>query len=84
MSFYKILEEIKEITRFQLVQKSTTELELRLVAEDTKSAYKLAQKSILNFLKSKGIDNVKITLSKQEPQAHKTSGKFQHIYKDYK
>ena len=32
MSFYKILEEITEITRFQLVQKAKDKLELRIVA----------------------------------------------------
>lgn len=32
MSLYKILEEIKEITRFQLIQKSYKKLELRLIS----------------------------------------------------
>ena len=34
MSFYKILEEIKGVTRFQLIQKSPKKLELRLIAKE--------------------------------------------------
>ena len=42
MSFYKILEEIKEITRFQLIQKSYKKLELRLTANEKDVAFKKA------------------------------------------
>lgn len=83
MSFYKILEEIKEITRFQLVQRTRKKLELRLVADNREIAFEKAKKELLNFLKNKNIPNVEIFLSDELPQANKISGKFNHIYKDF-
>lgn len=82
MSLYKLLQEVKEITRFQVVQKSKTKLELRIVAENKKLAFENAKKVLLNFLSSKGISNVQIILSEKLPESNKVSGKFNHIYKD--
>ena len=82
MSFYKILEEIKSIKRFQMIQKSHKELELRLVSDDKETAFTLAQKALESFLNSKGIKDVNIILSDSEPQANKISGKFKHFCKD--
>lgn len=84
MSFYEILEEVKEITRFQLVQKSNKKLELRLIAEQKQLAFEKAQKALLDFLKSKNISNVEVFLSDELPQANKISGKYNHVYKDLK
>ena len=83
MSFYKILEEVKEITRFQLVQKSYQKLELRIVADKKNVAFDKAKKELQRFLKSKEITDVEIILSDVVPQANKTSGKYNHIYKDF-
>ena len=83
MSFYKILEEIKEIVRFQLIQRSYQKLELRLVADEKNVAFDKAKKDLLDFLKSKNITNVKIILSDELPHANKISGKYNHIYKDF-
>ena len=83
MSFYKILEEVKEITRFQLVQKSYQKLELRIVADKKNVAFDKARKELQKFLNSKEITNVEIILSDVIPQANKTSGKYNHIYKDF-
>jgi len=83
MSFYKILEEIKEITRFQLIQKSYQKLELRLVADEKIVAFNKAKKELQKFLDSKNITDVEIFLSSELPQANKTSGKYNHIYKDF-
>ncbi len=82
MSFYKILEEIKEISRFQLVQRSDEVLELRIISTDRQNAFAKAEKDLADFLLSKGVDNVKIKLSEEAPQANKTSGKFKHILTD--
>lgn len=82
MSFYKILEEIKEITRFQLVQKSLNKLELRIIADDRISAFEKAQGELQGFLISKGLSDIEVFLSDEEPQANKVSGKYNHIYKD--
>ena len=84
MSFYKILEEIEEITRFQLVQKSHQKLELRIISNDRKAAFEKANKELIHFLNNKNVFNVKIFLSDELPQANKVSGKYNHIYRDFK
>ena len=83
MSFYKILEEIKEIVRFQLIQKSYQKLELRLVSDEKEIAFDKAKKDLQEFLNSKNVTDVEIFLSDELPQANKTSGKYNHIYKDF-
>lgn len=83
MSFYKILEEIKGITRFQLIQKSYKKLELRLVADGKQSTFEQAKKALQEFLNSKNIFDVEIVLSNEVPQTNKISGKYNHIYKDF-
>lgn len=83
MSFYKIIEEIDEIDRFQLVQRSLVKLELRIISDDRQLAFEKAKKSLDEFLKSKNVLNVEIFLSKDLPQANKVSGKYNHVYKDF-
>lgn len=83
MSFYKILEEIKEIKCFQLIQKKRDLLELRIVAEDRFSAFKIAKRDLGYFLKGKGID-VEIVLSEEMPCTHPVSGKFKHVFSEAK
>ena len=83
MSFYKILEEIKEIKRFQLIQRAYNALELRIVAQDRILAFNKAQTELKSFLESKNISNIIILLSNELPQANKISGKYNHIYKDF-
>lgn len=83
MSFYKILEEIEGITRFQLIQRSNKKLELRLISDKKEEVFKKAKNELTNFLNGKNIFDVEIYLSDDEPQANKISGKFNHIYKDF-
>lgn len=83
MSFYKILEEIKEIVRFQLIQRSYQKLELRLIAEEKEVAFDKAKKDLQEFLNSKSITDIEIFLSDELPQANKVSGKYNHIYKAF-
>ena len=84
MSFYKILTNIKEITRFQLIQKSHQKLELRLESLKKDIAFKQAKKELQEFLNSKNINNVEIFLSEELPRGNKVSGKYNHIYKEFK
>lgn len=84
MSFYKILTNIKEITRFQLIQKSHQKLELRLDSLKKDIAFKQAKKELQEFLSSKNINNVEIFLSEESPSVNKLSGKYNHIYKEFK
>lgn len=83
MSFYKILEEIPEIKRFQLIQRSKNKLELRLLTDERDVAFRKATKDLQEFLHSKEIYNVEVSLSEEAPKANKVSGKFKHIYKDF-
>lgn len=83
MSFYKILEEIEEITRFQLVQRSREKIELRLVADNKDIAFEKAKREVQEFLRSKGLLDIEIVLSDELPQGNKVSGKYNHIYKEF-
>ena len=84
MSLYKILEEIKSIKRFQMIQRSLKELELRLLADDKEKSFTIAKKDLESFFNSKEIKDITIILSEDEPQANKISGKFKHFYRDIK
>ena len=83
MSFYKILEEIKEIVRFQLIQRSINKLELRIVSDNKDKAFIVAKNKLQEFLRVKNIYNVDIYLSSELPKAHNISGKYNHIYKEF-
>ncbi len=83
MSFYKILEEVEPIRRFQLVQRSENSLELRLISADPAAAFGEARRELLAFLESKGLRDTEIYLSDKAPEANRVSGKFRHIYKDF-
>ena len=84
MSLYKILEEIKSIKRFQMIQRSLKKLELRLLADDKEKSFTIAKKDLESFFNSKEIKDITILLSEDEPQANKISGKFKHFYRDIK
>ncbi|MBQ4310456.1 MAG: phenylacetate--CoA ligase family protein [Oscillospiraceae bacterium] len=79
MSLYKILEEIKEIRRFQLVYKDAHSLELRIISDEREKAFEKAKHDLLSFFSEKGINDTDIALSELGPQADKVSGKFKHI-----
>ena len=80
MSLYKILEEVRAIRRFQLVQTAPDKLELRLLADNPVSAFEQARQQLLSFLESKGLSGIEIVLSANPPQADKVSGKFKHVF----
>lgn len=82
MSLYKILEEVRAIRRFQLVQRSENRLELRIISDDRENAFAQAKRDLLAFFESKGLGGIEVYLSDKAPEAHKVSGKFKHIYKD--
>ena len=82
MSLYKVLEEVKEIRRFQLVQRSYNSVDLRLVSDDPDAAFARAKQDLQSFFMSKGL-TVEIVLSDEPPKANEISGKFKHIYKDF-
>ena len=82
MSLYKVLEEVKSIRRFQLVQRSLNKAELRMITDTPEESFKEAKHDLDVFFESKGI-KVEIVKSDILPEANKTSGKFKHIYKDF-
>ena len=79
MSFYKILEEIKSIRRFQLVQTALDKLDLRIIADNPIEAFQVAQRDLTSFLESKELTEVDIDLSNELPQSDTNSGKFKHV-----
>ena len=81
MSLYRILEEVKGVRRFQLVQTAPDELELRLICEDPDAAFAEAERELQAFFADRGVTNLKIRRSKQMPQADPVSGKFKHVYR---
>ena len=83
MSLYKILEEVKPIRRFQLIQRSESRLELRIVSDEPEIAFEQARHDLNGFFESKGLDGIEILRSEKAPEAHRVSGKFKHIYKDF-
>ena len=83
MSLYKVLEEVKTIRRFQLVQRASDRVELRMISDERVIAYEQAKHDLQQFFESKGL-TVEILLSEDPPQANKVSGKFKHIYKEWK
>lgn len=81
MSLYKIIEENKEIKRFQLIQKNQNLLELRIVAKDKNLAFKIASRDLKAFLKKNDVD-VEIIFSDKAPKVHPVSGKFKHVFSE--
>ena len=82
MSLYKVLEEVKSIRRFQLVQRAPDRVELRITSDDPGEAFAQAKRDLREFFGSKGL-NVEIVPSDLSPQSDKTSGKFKHIYRNF-
>ena len=82
MSLYKVLEEVKTIRRFQLVQRASDRVELRMISDERVIAYEQAKHDLQQFFESKGL-TVEILLSEDPPQVNKVSGKFKHIYKEW-
>jgi len=82
MSLYKILEEVPGIRRFQLVQRASDKVELKLIADDKKTSFKFAKKALSDFITEKGVKSIHIIMSDEDPVADKVSGKYKHIYKD--
>ena len=82
MSLYKILEEVRSVSRFQLVQRSGDRVELRLVSDDREEAFTEASKELQAFFAGLGLPDIRIDLSDELPQADKVSGKFKHICRD--
>ena len=81
MSLYKVLEEVKAIRRFQLIQRASDKVELRMISDDPKEAFERAEHDLQEFFDSRGL-KVDVVLSDLPPQADKISGKFKHIYRD--
>lgn len=84
MSLYKILEEVPGMSRFQLIQRASDLLELRLIADDKNVSFIHAEKVLTEYLAEKGAAGIKIVMSENPPMPDKVSGKFKHIYKDMK
>lgn len=78
LSLYIVLKEIHGIQRFQLIQLSGNELELRLIAEDKVQAFEEAKKAVTEYLLQNGVI-CEICCSDKRPETNAKSGKFKHI-----
>lgn len=78
LSLYTVLKDIHGIQRFQLIQLSGNELELRLIAEDQVQAFEEAKKAVTDYLLQNGTI-CEIYCSDKQPEANAKSGKFKHI-----
>ena len=78
LSLYIVLKEIHGIQRFQLIQVSGNELELRLIAENKVQAFEEAKKAVTEYLLQNGVI-CEICCSDKQPEANAKSGKFKHI-----
>ena len=78
LSLYAVLKEIHGIQRFQLIQVSGNELELRLIAEDKERVFEEAKEAVIEYLLQNGV-SCKIYLSDKQPEVNAASGKFKHI-----
>ena len=70
------INKIKEIVRFQLIQRSINKLELRIVSDNRDEAFLIAKNKLNEFLRVKNIFDVEIYLSSELPKAHEISGKY--------
>lgn len=78
LSLYVVLKEVHGIQRFQLIQLSENELELRLIAEDKAKAFEEAKNAVTEYLLQNGVD-CEIYYSNKLPEVNANSGKFKHI-----
>ena len=69
-------------SRFQLIQRASDQLELRLIADDKNASFEYARKSLTDYFAEKGAKDIEIVMSEDLPAPDKVSGKFKHIYKD--
>ncbi len=83
MSLYKVLEEVKSIRRFQLVQRTADKVELRMISDNPNEAFEQARHDLQALFESKDL-KVEIIKSDAPPQVNQVSGKFQHICRDFK
>lgn len=82
LSLYIILKEVHRIQRFQLVQRSESKLELRLISKEPEAAFIEAKNALLQYLNQNGVE-CEILYSEKEPEIHPVSGKFKHVLKEF-
>ena len=80
MSLYKVLEEVPNLRRFQLVQRGEDRLALRLLADEPQTAFGAAKAALLAFFASRGLQ-VTVVLDERPPEPDPVSGKFKHVYR---
>lgn len=75
---YAELKEVHGIERFQLIQQEDDRLELRLIADNKQEIFKVAKKTVENYLSQNGV-LTEVYLSEELPAANPISGKYKHI-----
>lgn len=82
LAIYATLKEVHAIKRFQVLVHTGNKIELRIepVKDNEKEEiFVQAGNTLSNFLKTYGVEDTVITLSKELPRQQSGSGKFKHI-----
>lgn len=85
LPFIFVIEPLDGINNFQLVLHGFDRIELRidfLPGADMDKVFGEARKSILDYLRKFGVENVTVNLSELPPQRNPRTGKFRQMYQE--
>lgn len=81
------VEEITGVRRFQLIQTAKDQLTVRLEVDEGHSrglVWENVREALLDYFAIQGLTTVSIEKSEELPQRHPKSGKYQHVWIDYR
>ncbi|MGE6716477.1 phenylacetate--CoA ligase family protein [Peribacillus frigoritolerans] len=82
-----IVEEIPGVKRFQLIQTASDQLTVRLEMDEDNSrdqVWENVREALLDYFATQGLITISIEKSDELPQRNPKSGKYQHIWIDYR
>lgn len=82
-----IVEEIPGVKRFQLIQTASDQLTVRLEMDEGNSrdqVWENVREALLDYFATQGLITISIEKSNELPQRNPKSGKYQHIWIDYR
>uniref|UniRef100_UPI003019D36B hypothetical protein n=1 Tax=Peribacillus frigoritolerans TaxID=450367 RepID=UPI003019D36B len=82
-----IVEEIPGVKRFQLIQTGSDQLTVRLEMDEGNSrdqVWENVREALLDYFATQGLITISIEKSNELPQRNPKSGKYQHIWIDYR
>ena len=82
-----IVEEITGVRRFQLIQTAPDQLTVRIEVDEGNprdQVWENVREPLLDYFATQGLTNLSIEKSDELPQRHPKSGKYQHVWVDYR